>query len=184
LLNSEPQTMSIASAARRVAKLLAMRQCKVVFAESCSGGLVSGALTAVPGISQYHCGGVVVYRNATKTAYLGISPRTLKKPGPVSPPVARQMAEQVLMKTPEADVAVSVTGHLGPDAPPQLDGHVYVGVSQRGEPGHEPTSQTHFLSCQAKRGRRARQRWVVEQVLGLLAKSLEREGSNKTKETD
>ena len=46
---------------------------KIVFAESCTGGLVSGALTKIPGISQCHCGGVVVYRNETKQAYLGIS---------------------------------------------------------------------------------------------------------------
>jgi len=78
---------------------------------------VSWALTAIPGISDFHCGGVVVYRNETKMAYLGIRPDVLKKPGPVSPDVAELMAVMVLEKTPEADLAVSVTGHLGPNAP-------------------------------------------------------------------
>src|SRR5213592_3408594 len=106
--------MSISSAARRVARLLRQSNRKVVFAESCTGGLVSGALTRIPGISNYHCGGVVVYRNETKIAYLEIPAGILKKPGPVSAEVAKLMAQKVLKKTPEADVAVSVTGYLGP----------------------------------------------------------------------
>src|SRR3954454_22670605 len=118
--------MSITAAAKRVAELLRTRGMKVVFAESCTGGLVSGALTAVPGISDFHCGGVVVYRNETKMAYLDIPADVLKKPGPVSAVVAELMATKVLEKTPEADVAVSVTGHLGPNVPARLDGRLYV----------------------------------------------------------
>ena len=78
LLSGHPELipdMSILSAARRVAGLLKGSGRKVVFAESCTGGLVSGALTKIPGISNYHCGGVVVYRNETKRAYLGFPPR-------------------------------------------------------------------------------------------------------------
>ena len=111
--------MSIPSAARRVARLLKATGLKVVFAESCTGGLVSGALTKIPGISNHHCGGVVVYRNETKMAYLDIPAALLADPGPVSAEVAELMARRVLEKTPEADVAVSVTGHLGPNAPRQ-----------------------------------------------------------------
>src|SRR5436190_5950076 len=113
------------SPARQVARLLQQSARKVVFAESCTGGLVSGALTKIPGISSYHCGGMVVYRNETKQAYLGISAALLDDPGPVSRQVAGQMAQRVLEKTPEADVAASVTGHLGPNAPPKQDGLVF-----------------------------------------------------------
>jgi nicotinamide-nucleotide amidase len=120
--------MSIASAARRVAKLLAARGHKVVFAESCTGGLVSGALSKIPGISEHHCGGMVVYRNATKKAYLGIPVKLLDNPGPVSEKVAQLMAERVLAMTPEATIAVSVTGLLGPNAPRAVEGGVGVGV--------------------------------------------------------
>jgi len=162
--------MPATSPARRIARLLVAADLKVVFAESCTGGLVSGALTKIPGISNHHCGGVVVYRNETKTAYLGIPTATLKNPGPVSPKVAELMACRVLEKTPEADLAVSVTGHLGPNAPARLDGRVYVGIADRkGTPGAKTTS----LQCRHEDSRAKRQRWVVARVLQLLGDSLE-----------
>jgi nicotinamide-nucleotide amidase len=166
--------MSISTAARRVARLLKASGRKVAFAESCTGGLVSGALTAIPGISNYHCGGMVVYRNQTKMAYLGIPPDLLKRPGPVSARVAALMARKVLDRTPEADIAASVTGHLGPNAPPKLDGRAYVGIAWRQTSGRRsalPTTQA--LQCRRSDSRLVRQRWVVEQVLNLLAEELE-----------
>ncbi len=158
------------SSARRVASLLKAADLKVVFAESCTGGLVSGALTKIPGISNYHCGGVVVYRNETKTAYLGISAAMLKNPGPVSPQVAELMARRVLEKTPEADVAVSVTGHLGPNAPAKLDGRVYIGIAAR---RNSRGGKSVLLRCRKADSRAVRQRWVIEQVLTMLADELE-----------
>ena len=159
--------MSVLSAARQVARLLQAADRKVVFAESCTGGLVSGALTKIAGISSYHCGGLVVYRNETKMAWLGIPADLLNKPGPVSPQMAEWMALGALEKTPEADVAVSVTGHLGPQAPPKLDGLVFSAIAWRGG-----KNKIQRLNCKQIAGRSARQRWVVEQVLDLLAKEL------------
>ena len=161
--------MSTASAARRVARLLARSGRKVVFAESCTGGLVSGALTKIPGISSYHCGGVVVYRIETKQAYLDIPAALLAKHGPVSSEVAEQMALRILDKTPEADVALSVTGHLGPKAPARLDGLVFAAVAWRSP----PRAIVRRLRCGKGDSRTVRQRWVVEQVLALLAEQLE-----------
>jgi len=167
----------MSAAARRVARLLKATNRKVVFAESCTGGLVSGALTKIPGISIYHCGGVVVYRNQTKMAYLGIPAAILAKPGPVSPEVAKLMAQCMLDKTPEAEIAVSVTGHLGPDAPPKLDGRVYIGVARRDHPKSRRRTEVtvHRLQCGQGESRAARQRWVVEKTLSLLADQLESE---------
>ncbi|WP_166821778.1 CinA family protein [Thalassoroseus pseudoceratinae] len=117
------------------AKFLAerLRQCdrKVVFAESCTGGLVSSVVTAVAGVSDVMCGSTVVYRIETKAEWLGISRDLLDDPGPVSEIVARLMAEGVLAKTPEATVAASVTGHVGPFAPEDQDGLVFIGVAGR-----------------------------------------------------
>lgn len=161
--------MPAKSPAHRVAHLLKATDLKVVFAESCTGGLVSGALTKIPGISNHHCGGVVVYRNETKMAYLGISAAMLKNPGPVSLEVAELMARRVLEKTPEADLAVSVTGHLGPDAPPKLDGRVYAAIAKR---KGRPRVKTASLQCRSD-SRALRQRWVVEQVLQMLSEELE-----------
>ncbi len=159
--------MTIADSARRVAKLLAASGHKVVFAESCTGGLVSGALTRIPGISEHHCGGVIVYRNATKTQYLDIPQKLLDDKGPVSREVAELMAVRVLEKTPEATIAVSVTGHLGPNAPPRLDGRVFIGIARR-----STAPRVHSLRCRLSDSRTVRQRWVVEQALAILDKEL------------
>jgi len=113
---------------------------------------------------------VVVYRNETKTAYLGISAAILKKHGAVSPEVAALMARRVLEKTPEADLAMSVTGHLGPHAPPKLDGRVYTAIAKRNE---AVQLKTALLQCRRADSRSVRQRWVVDQVLQLLGDELE-----------
>jgi PncC family amidohydrolase len=156
--------MTITSSARRVARLLKSTGRKVAFAESCTGGLVSGSLTKIPGISEHHCGGVVVYRNETKAAYLGIPRKLLDNPGPVSRPVAELMARRVLDRTPEADLSAAVTGHLGPNAPATLDGLVFIAIAVR----RPATIAVHELHCRRNDSRVVRQRWVVEQVLELL----------------
>lgn len=82
-------------------------------AESCTGGLISGALTSVPGGSAVIEGGVVSYSNDVKRAVLGVSERNLELHGAVSEPVALQMAEGS-RRTLSTDLAVSVTGVAGP----------------------------------------------------------------------
>jgi PncC family amidohydrolase len=152
---------------------------KVVFAESCTGGLVSGALTAMPGISDHHCGGMVVYRNLTKIAYLKIDRQRLEKYGPVSAEVASDMVSHVLERTPEANIAASVTGHLGPNAPPPLDGLVFIGISTKSKKRHEPPEVAiHKRRCRPKDSRLARQRWVIEQVLNLVTTKLQEEAGH------
>jgi PncC family amidohydrolase len=166
--------MSVAAAAARVARELRRTNLKVVFAESCTGGLVSGALTRIPGISEFHCGGVVVYRNATKQAYLDVPTRLLKKPGPVSAKMTQLLARRVLHKTPEADVALAVTGHLGPNAPRELDGQVFVALAWRQPIGKRPAAPGVLqLDGRSLRSRLVRQRWAVVQALVFLAEKLE-----------
>ncbi len=121
------------SLAREIAELLSQRSLKVVFAESCTGGLVSATLARVPGISNFHCGSAVVYRLDTKTRWLGVPESMLINPGPVSEPVARAMVEGVLAQTPEADLAAAITGHLGPNAPADQDGLIFVGLAIRNQ---------------------------------------------------
>ena len=119
--------------ANRIAELLKTTKTRVVFAESCTAGLVSATLGRVPGISEYHCGSAVVYRLDTKSRWLGIDPALLVAPGPgpVSDVVARLMAVGVLERTPEATFSAAITGHLGPNAPYHQDGLVFIGVAHR-----------------------------------------------------
>ena len=114
--------------AQEIAEQLTQLGMRIVFAESCTGGLLSATLARIPGISNVHCGSAVVYRLDTKTQWLGIENSILENPGAVSEPVARLMAEGVLKRTPEASIAASITGHLGPHAPAQQDGLIYVGI--------------------------------------------------------
>lgn len=115
----------------QLANALTERQLRVVLAESCTAGLASAALAQVPGISEWHCGSAVTYREGTKEAWLDVSATDIKQHTAVSEPVARQMAAGVLRETPEADFAASITGHLGPKAPPGFDGVAFVAVARR-----------------------------------------------------
>lgn len=132
-LNESLPQHRLLSVAEDLAQLLKTSQLKVVFAESCTAGLIAATLSKVPGISEFLCGSFVTYRNASKSAWLGVNDDDLQSPetGPVSSTVASQMASGALSKTAEADLAVSVTGHLGPGSPPDLDGIAYSAIQSR-----------------------------------------------------
>ena len=85
----------------------------LVTAESCTGGGIGRALTAISGSSAVYKGGIISYTNWVKEKLLGVPGVMLEKYGAISGPVARAMAEGA-RKSLQADIAVSVTGLAGP----------------------------------------------------------------------
>jgi len=164
------------SEARRLAKALAARQLKVVFAESCTGGLMAATLARVAGISDHFCGSAVTYRNDTKHRWLGISGKLLKRPGPVSREVAEAMAEGVLRATPEANWAASITGHLGPHAPQRFDGVIFIGIAQRiNRRAIDTHAAKHMLTSTT---RSERQREATQLALAQLRTAIETDSAD------
>ena len=100
--------------AEKLVALLKAQGLTCATAESCTGGGVGSAITAVPGSSSVFAGGVISYSNDVKREVLGVSADMLQNVGAVSAETAAQMAEGVrrLLKT---DLAVSLTGIAGPD---------------------------------------------------------------------
>ena len=118
---------------RELAEGLTGKGWMLATAESCTGGLIGGMLTSVPGSSAWYLGGVVAYANEVKTALLGVPEEVLARYGAVSPQTARAMAQGVLERT-GADVAVAVTGIAGPGGGTKRKpvGLVYIGVARKG----------------------------------------------------
>ncbi len=110
--------------------LKALQGKTLVTAESCTGGGIGDALTAIAGSSEVYKGGVICYTDWVKANILGVDEQLLRQYGAVSEPVAGQMALGV-RKLLNADVAVSVTGLAGPggDDFGNPVGTVYIGVS-------------------------------------------------------
>ena len=99
--------------AARLGRALLARHWKVATAESCTGGLIAGAITDVAGSSDWFDRGFVTYSNEAKGEMLGVSAETLAAHGAVSEATAREMAAGALAQS-RADLSVAVTGIAGP----------------------------------------------------------------------
>ena len=103
----------IESLASQVGRQLRERELMVAVAESCTGGLVAGALTEIAGSSAWFERGFVTYSNHAKIEMLGVGADVIETNGAVSEEVARAMAQGALYES-RAQVAVSITGIAGP----------------------------------------------------------------------
>lgn len=111
----------------------------IATAESCTGGLISAALTAVPGSSAWFERGFITYSNAAKTDLLGVASELIASLGAVSKEVAIAMAEGALARSP-VTAAVAVTGIAGPDGGTQEKpvGLVHIAAARKNAPSrHE-----------------------------------------------
>ncbi|MFK8251226.1 CinA family protein [Ancylobacter terrae] len=107
------ETDVINAAAARVLDLCRTRRLTIATAESCTGGLVAGALTEIPGSSDVLDRGFVTYSNAAKQQVLGVSAATLRARGAVSAETAREMVTG-LLKVAGTSLGVAITGIAGP----------------------------------------------------------------------
>ena len=141
---------------------------RIATAESCTGGMVSAALTDVAGSSDVFDRGFVTYSNAAKQEILGVSAETLAAHGAVSEAVAREMAEGALAHS-AADLAVSITGIAGPGGSEfKPEGRVCFGLALR---GHETRVETVEFGA---KGRDKVRRAARDHALLLLAGALQR----------
>ncbi len=155
--------MNLMVSARQVAARLKREQRRLVLAESCTAGLISATLARVPGISEWLCGSAVTYRDWVKEHWLGIPASEIDMYTAVSEPVARSMALGVLRRTQDAELSLSITGHLGPKAPADLDGVVFVALAERWE---RDTKVLHVFEHKLKQASRyQRQQEAVDVAL-------------------
>ncbi len=129
--------------ATELGRLLEARRWRIATAESCTGGLIAGAITDVAGSSAWFDRGFVTYSNEAKIAMLGVRADTLAAHGAVSEATAREMAAGALARS-GSDVAVAVTGIAGPagGSPEKPVGMVCFGWARRGGPVE--TAVRHF----------------------------------------
>jgi len=175
----------LTSLAGRVVDELRARNIRLVLAESCTGGLVAALLARIPGVSEFLCGSAVVYQVETKAGWLRVPRHLLRDPGPVSGEVASAMASGALRTTPHAEVAASITGHLGPGAPPRQDGLVFMAFAWRKEGEKQPSLAIKKLELAREPGdgntkplqrRLRRQRSAAAHLLGWICVNLPKTG--------
>lgn len=118
----------------QVANLLKENNLKITCAESCTGGLISGRLVNVSGISDNYEAGVVTYANKAKERFLNVPHEMLEEHGAVSSQVAEAMARGAIHLA-GADVSIAVTGIAGPGGgtPEKPVGLVYMACCINGE---------------------------------------------------
>lgn len=97
-----------------LSQALSERGWMLATAESCTGGLLAGAITAIPGSSGWFDRGFVTYSNESKTELLGVNPATIARYGAVSEETACEMVDGAITHS-HADVAAAITGIAGPD---------------------------------------------------------------------
>jgi nicotinamide-nucleotide amidase len=126
---------------------------RIAVAESCTGGLVSAAITEIPGSSDVFDAGFVTYSNEAKSGLLKVSTDVLETFGSVSIAVAWSMAQGALAKT-EADVTVAITGIAGPEGGSEKKpvGTVVFARAERGADPQNIVADTRQLADNGRGG--------------------------------
>ena len=116
---------------KKIVKILARKKLKISIAESCTGGLLSSAITSASGSSKVFTQGMVVYSNQSKIKFLKIPKKTIRRYGTVSKQICLTMVKN-MSKICKTNMSVSVTGIAGPSGSTRKKpvGLVYIGVKK------------------------------------------------------
>ena len=154
--------------AQSTALLARCREAKlrIATAESCTGGLIGGALTEIAGSSDVFERGYITYSNHAKIEVLGVSADLIREHGAVSEAVVRAMAEGALAKS-HAHISVGVSGVAGPGASgPKPAGLVHLAAAAKGKP------TIHLERNYGDIGRTSVRLATVRDALMLLARQI------------
>jgi len=149
---------------QKIVSLLKKKKLKLAIAESCTGGMLSSAITSVSGSSKIFMMGLVTYSNQAKTSILKVPHKIIKKYGAVSVQCCLAMVNN-LKKISKSKVCVSITGIAGPKGGSKLKpvGLVYIGIRVR--------KKVFVNKCNFKnKGRTYIQKQIVKKSLNLLLK--------------
>ena len=149
--------------ARRLVENCTAGKKRVVIAESCTGGLIAGALTEIAGSSAVFEYGFITYGDKAKSEMLGVPPELIEQHGAVSAEVAEYMAVGALERA-RADFAVSATGIAGPGGGSTAKpvGLVYIGLARSG-------GSVYHYKCLFKGDRSDVRMQTVREALKLLS---------------
>ena len=153
--------------AEKIVKILIKKKLKISFAESCTGGLLSSAITSVNGSSKVFTLGLLTYSNQSKTQILKVSKNIIRKYGSVSEQVCLAMVKN-LSKISKTNISVSITGIAGPSGGMKIKpvGLVYVGIKK-----NDRTEIKKYLF--KNKGRVYIQKAAANKSLGLILSFLE-----------
>lgn len=126
------KSLDLTLLAQRLGELCQQHQLEITTAESCTGGGIASAITAIPGSSAHFATGYVTYSNAAKTRLLGVKASMLDREGAVSEAVVKAMVAGACQES-GADLGVAVSGVAGPDggSPQKPVGTVWLGWGNR-----------------------------------------------------
>jgi len=160
-------TIELSELAKHLGQELQRQDWMIVTAESCTGGLLSAAITSVPGSSAWFERGYVTYSNTAKSEDLGVLPEAIELHGAVSEQVAMEMANGALLQCPDAHVAVSITGVAGPDGgtPGKPVGMVCFGFATRVGDGIATRAATQVFDGDRQQVRYASTEFALRGVL-------------------
>ena len=154
--------MVLNTKSKKIVSLLKKKKLKISFVESCTGGMLSSAITSVSGSSKVFTLGLVAYSNHSKTKMLKIPKNIIRKYGSVSEQVCLTMVKN-LSKISKTNISVSITGIAGPSGGTKIKPIVlvYVGIKK----GNKIVVKKYLFK---NKGRSYIQKAAVNKSLGLI----------------